>query len=109
MQKYLNGARTLRGDAIKNASITVRDLAGTLATIYALKQRCLYEASPVMRWAMGKVGIVLALGIIKAAPLVLIFRQLQENILMTPLWTVIYLGIAGWNIRVIYKNSQVNP
>lgn len=35
MQKYLNGARTLRGDAIKNASITVRNLAGTLATLYS--------------------------------------------------------------------------
>lgn len=35
MQKYLNGARTLRGDAIKNASITVRNLAGALATIYS--------------------------------------------------------------------------
>ena len=35
MQKYLNGARTLRGDSINNAQITVRDLAGALATIYS--------------------------------------------------------------------------
>jgi hypothetical protein len=53
MQKYLNSAKTLRGDAINNAHITVRDLAGTLATIYS-DNGVTVQANPVISGRDGE-------------------------------------------------------
>lgn len=85
------------------AALALASLLDALTTIYALRQPGMREANPVMRWAMGKLGIIPALLVIKLIPLVSLLYALQEKILTVPLWTALYLAVAGWNFFMIYR------
>jgi hypothetical protein len=53
MQKYQNSATTLRGDAIRGASITVTTLAGDLATLYS-DNGVTQQANPIVTGRDGE-------------------------------------------------------
>jgi lysophospholipase L1-like esterase len=61
MQKYQDQARTLRGDAINGASITVTTLAGALATLYSDNGVTL-QANPIVTGRDGEYAFYAADG-----------------------------------------------
>jgi hypothetical protein len=61
MQKYQNNATTLRGDAIKGASVTVTTLAGDLATLYS-DNGTTAQANPIITGRDGEYSFYAADG-----------------------------------------------
>lgn len=79
-------------------------IADGVTTYIALKLPGSKEGNPAIRWVMDRIGILLAIVIIKAAYIVMMYfgaRQMGANVVM--FWSMVYVGVVIWNIGKINK------
>ena len=59
------------------------------------------ELNPVMRWVMGKLGVVNALAAVKTPFVLLVAAVWNETLTF---WVcVLYIGVVGWNTYQVLK------
>jgi len=86
--------------------LVLASLLDAAATAYALYMQIGREQNKAMAWAMGKVGLVPALLLLKLPQIGTLFYTLQTSILWVPLWVGVYIAVVVWNLSVIFKGNS---
>ena len=80
--------------------LTALQVADAFLTVKILKGGG-QELNPVMRWAMGKLGVVNALAALKTPFVLLVAAVWNETLTF---WVcVLYIGVVGWNTYQVLK------
>lgn len=80
--------------------LTALQVADAFLTVKILKGGG-QELNPVMRWVMGKLGVVGAMAAVKTPFVLLVAAVWNENLTF---WVcVLYIGVVGWNTYQVLK------